>query len=84
MYGLTLYSTFLAQVDLSPVYLLISGVIFAAVCFLAVSTWALFGAAIRVKLQNDAYRKKINAFLALLLVYTAVELSGVLAWFGNG
>lgn len=79
VYGLTLYSTFLVPIKGRIGWLSVSAVLFAFVGFLATSTWALFGAAIKQSLKNDAFRKAVNAFLSLLLVYTAAELSGILS-----
>lgn len=78
VYGLTLYSTFLAPISGRLMPLSISAFIFALTAFTATSTWALFGAAIRNRLKNDRFRQMINSCLALLLVYTAVMLSGIL------
>ena len=78
VYGLTLYSTFLASISSRIDYLSISALSFALTAFAATSTWALFGAAIKKKLKNDIFRRIINISLAILLVYTAVELSGIL------
>lgn len=47
--------------------------------FAATSTWALGGAVIRNSLKKVSFRKTVNIILALLLVYTAVTLSGVMA-----
>jgi cysteine/O-acetylserine efflux protein len=79
VFGLTLYSTFLASISSRIDFLTLSALAFAAVAFAATSTWALFGAAIKQKLKNDGFRKMINTSLSLLLIYTAVELSGILA-----
>ncbi len=78
VYGLTLYSTFLGEVVANPFYLALSAVAFAGVAFWATSTWTLFGAAIRTYLDRPRVKQALNAGLSLLLVYTAVELSGVL------
>ena len=78
VYGLTLYSTFLAPISKHPDYLALLAVTFAFTAFVATSTWALCGAAIKNKLKNDSFRKIINASLSLLLIYTAIELSGIL------
>jgi cysteine/O-acetylserine efflux protein len=80
IYGLTLYSTFLSPVSDRLDYLSLSAVAFAATAFIATSTWALFGAAIRNYLQNMHFRKIVNLLLSLLLIYTAIEISGVLSW----
>jgi cysteine/O-acetylserine efflux protein len=78
VYGLTLYTTFLAPISHRLDYLALTAVAFSFTTFIAVSTWALGGAAIKNKLKNEPFRKMVNTFLALLLVYTAIELSGLL------
>ncbi|NOX35775.1 MAG: LysE family transporter [Deltaproteobacteria bacterium] len=78
VYGLALYSTFLAPISSRLDYLVLLAAIFAFTAFVATSTWALCGAAIKNKLKNDSFRKIINASLSLLLIYTAIELSGIL------
>jgi cysteine/O-acetylserine efflux protein len=77
VYGLTLYSSFLSDIVKNPLYLLLSGAALALVGFGAVSTWALFGAAIRSYLKNPRVTQVLNTVLALLLVWTAIELSGL-------
>ena len=83
VYGLTLYSTFLAPLSSRTAYLALSAGVFAMTAFLATSTWALFGAAISAKLQNDSFRKRLNGLLSILLIYTAIQLSGLLPYLGN-
>jgi cysteine/O-acetylserine efflux protein len=78
IYGLVLYSTFLPGIGAFPVWLLISVVALTAAGFCAISTWALFGAAIRTYLDRPRVKQMVNTGLALLLVWTAIELSGVL------
>ena len=78
VYGLTLYSTFLAPISGRSDYLLISAILFALTAFTATSTWALFGVAIRTKLTDNRLRRSTNGFLALLLIYTAIKLSGIM------
>lgn len=84
VYGLTLYSTFLAPMSKRVDYLSISAVAFAMTAFAATSTWALFGAAIKNKLIHPGFRKCINTVLALLLAFTAIALSGILPLPGEG
>ena len=79
IYGLTLYSTFLAPISTRLGYLSLSAIAFALTAFVATSTWALFGVVIKRKLQNNLFRKIANASLSILLIYTAVELSGILS-----
>jgi cysteine/O-acetylserine efflux protein len=78
VYGLTLYTTFLATITNQVLLLIISAVFLAAVAFCATSSWAISGAAIRRLLRNPKFQKAINIGLALLLIYTAIELSGLL------
>jgi cysteine/O-acetylserine efflux protein len=78
VFGLTLYSTFLADIEFSFLTLMLSAAILAVTTFSAISTWTLFGAAIRTYLRNQTFRRAINAALSLMLVYIAVEISGLL------
>ena len=81
LYGLMLYSTFLAPISGKSGCLALSAVVFALVCFASISLWTLCGATIKNKFKNDSFRKMINTLLALLLIYTAIELSGILTCF---
>ena len=83
LYGLTLYSTFLASISGRLGYLSLSAVTFALTAFVSTSTWALLGAAIKKKLKNKWFRIIVNATLSILLIYTAVELSGILSPFNR-
>ena len=78
VYGLTLFSTFLASITNQINYLAVFAMVFALTAFTATSTWALCGAVIKNKLKNEKFRKGINLLLSLLLIYTAVDLSGVI------
>jgi cysteine/O-acetylserine efflux protein len=78
IYGMTLYATFLAPTVNHPVYLVLSALGLALLAFVSVSTWALFGSAIRTYLQVPKVKRWVNICLAMLLVYVAVELSGLL------
>ncbi|MCP4345381.1 MAG: LysE family transporter [Desulfobacterales bacterium] len=79
VYGLTLFSTFLASISGQMSYLAVSATVFALTAFAATSVWALCGAAIRNRLKNESVRKIVNLLLSLLLIYTAVDLSGIMA-----
>ena len=79
VYGLTLYSTFLSSISGQMQTLTLYAIAFALTAFAATSTWALSGAIIKNKLKNEPFRKSINIILFLLLVYTAVDLSGLLS-----
>ncbi|MBN2554510.1 MAG: LysE family transporter [Anaerolineales bacterium] len=75
-FGLTLYGTFLAGL-LSPVALLASAAVSTFIVFCAISTWTLFGAFIRNTIDHPSVKRGLNFVLSLLLVYTALELSGL-------
>jgi cysteine/O-acetylserine efflux protein len=77
VYTLTLFATFLAPITGAPALLVLAAALLALVGFCAASTWALFGTAIKVYLRQPRVKTVINTALALLLVYTAVELSGL-------
>ena len=78
VFGINLYSTFLASVRQNPGYLVLSVLIIAMLNFASVSFWACCGAMVRRKLANPVTCQNINRVLALLMVYIAVELSGVM------
>jgi cysteine/O-acetylserine efflux protein len=78
VYGLTVYSTLLGDRVAGLLPLLLSAIALAGVGFCAISTWTLFGASIRAYLNNPRAKQILNIVLSLLLIYTAVELSGVL------
>ena len=78
IYGLTLYSTFLAGISGSIIWLTIFAAIFAMTALVATSIWALCGTAIRNRLKKESFREAVNILLALLLIYTALALSGVM------
>ncbi len=78
IFGMTLYSTFLKNTVTNPVFLFISAVTIATIAFCATSSWVLFGATIRTYLNHSWVRRSVNLVLSLLLVYTAIELSGIL------
>lgn len=78
VYGLTLYTTFLAAITNNAVLLLMSAVFLALVAFSSTSTWAVGGAAIKQFLRHQRFQQALNTGLALLLIYTAIELSGIL------
>jgi cysteine/O-acetylserine efflux protein len=81
IFSLTLYGTFLANQINTFFALLLSAAIFASVAFSSISLWTLFGAGIRKYLDKPRIKRVINIILALLLVYSAVELSGILKIF---
>jgi cysteine/O-acetylserine efflux protein len=78
VYGITIYSTFLIPIRGNISWQIGSALFFAILVFLATSTWTLFGSAIRRYLNQPLIQKIVNTVLAVLLLYTAVQLSGLL------
>jgi len=80
IYGLTLYSVFLNPLIGNSFYIILFSLGFTIIGFCSILTWALFGAMINQFLHHLKLRIIINSILSLLLVYTAVKISGVLFW----
>jgi cysteine/O-acetylserine efflux protein len=77
-----MYSTFLKPIKGNIVWQIGSALSFAFLVFLATSTWTLFGSALRRYLNQPIVRKVVNIILAILLFYTAIELSGLIDLIG--
>jgi cysteine/O-acetylserine efflux protein len=77
VYGLTVFGSLLAPIRGRPLPMLIAALGLAGITFSAITTWAVFGAAIRSHLR---LRQLLNLALALLLVYSALTLSGLLGY----
>ena len=77
VYGLTIYSVYLSSLRSNPVLLPLSALGLAFISLCAVSSWALFGSGIRTVMKNEKFRKGVNIVLALLLVYSAYQVSGI-------
>ena len=82
VYGLTLYSTLLSPAAGNLFVLAVFAFLFALTAFCSTSTWALCGAAIRTHLHQPKVRFLVNAVLVLLLIFTAVDLSGIASLVG--
>ncbi len=82
IYGLTLYSAFLSSAADSGFPQTISALLSAITAYCATTTWALAGAAIKKHLHQPGVRVLVNAVLVLLLVYTAIDLSGIASLLG--
>jgi len=80
IYGLTLYSAFLTPLIGNPLYIILFSLGFSSVTFCSLLTWAAFGAIINQYSHNLKLRIIINSILSLLLVYTAVKISGIFSY----
>ena len=79
IYGLTLYSVFLNPLIGNSFYIILFSLGFAILGLCAALTWAAFGAIINQYLHHLKLRIIINSTLSLLLVYTAIKISGILS-----
>jgi cysteine/O-acetylserine efflux protein len=78
IYGLTLYSTFLGGLAGKALLLGLFAAGFAVVGFAGVSLWAGLGSSLTRVLSNRRARMITSIVLSLLLLYSAVESSGLL------
>jgi threonine/homoserine/homoserine lactone efflux protein len=75
LYGITVISNFVTPYYQSYASLIFFAFFFAAVAFVATSCWALFGSLMNTFLMR--YERPFNLAMALLLVYSAVSISGI-------
>jgi cysteine/O-acetylserine efflux protein len=79
IYGLTLYSAFLNPLIGNFFYIVLFSLGFALLCFCSILTWTLFGAIINQYLHQAKLRIILNSILSLLLVYTAIKITGIIS-----
>lgn len=77
VFGLTIYTTFLAGISGRPFILALSTFVLAVVTFCSVSLWAFSGDQIQGFIHHEHIRRFANLILVTLLVYCAVNLSGL-------
>lgn len=77
-YAFTLFSAFLAPITKNVALLVLAAALLSMTSFGATSVWALFGAAVKSYLHQPRVKAVVNGILALLLVYSAVNLVGLL------
>ncbi|MDO9546142.1 MAG: LysE family translocator [Pelolinea sp.] len=80
IFSLTVYAAFLTPLQGYFHWQLAAALILAALAFVSCSFWALSGSGIRHYLNHPRVHRAVNLLLALLLLYTALELSGLIAW----
>jgi cysteine/O-acetylserine efflux protein len=78
IYAFTLFSAFLAPVTNNLALLVLVATLLSVTAFGATSVWAVCGAAIKTYLHQPRVKAVVNGLLALLLVYSAFNLMGVL------
>jgi cysteine/O-acetylserine efflux protein len=77
VYALTLFTGFLAPITTSLPLLILAACLLAVVAFCATSGWALFGTVVKAYLRHPRVKLIVNIVLSLALVYTALELAGL-------
>jgi cysteine/O-acetylserine efflux protein len=78
VYAFSLFSAFLTPISGNITLVLIASILLASVSFCATSVWAIFGTAIKTYLHHPTLKITVNIILAVLLVYTALTLIGIL------
>ncbi len=78
IFVLTLYTVFLYSIISIPKYIILFTLILSVLGFSANLLWASFGVVISRFLYQAKVRKIVNSVLALVLVYTAIRLTGIL------
>jgi cysteine/O-acetylserine efflux protein len=78
VYGLTLFTAFLAPITTNVALLVLAATLLTATSFCATSSWALFGTTIKTYLHQPQVKTTVNLMLSLFLVYTAIELAGLI------
>lgn len=75
IYGLTVISNFIIPYYKSDIALILFSFFLALIGFMATSSWALFGSLFNRFLSK--YRKQFNMVMGLLLIYSALSISGI-------
>lgn len=78
VFTLTLFSAFLAPITSSPPLFALAIILITLTGFCAISTWTLFGTIIKNHLHSPRIKTVVNIIMAILLVYTALDLAGLL------
>ena len=77
IYGLTLFSTFFAPIAEQPLQLAITVILLTLIGLCSTTLWASSGTLIGRYLHHPRVRLGLNMCLSLFLVFTALELVGV-------
>jgi cysteine/O-acetylserine efflux protein len=77
LYGLTLYSVFLAPLLDNRLSLVGSAAALAMTSFTSITTWALAGNLVRKWVKTPKRARLLGIVLAAALVYAALEMAGV-------
>jgi len=75
LYGITVVSNFIIPFYKSNIALFLFSLFLAFIAFMANSSWALFGTLLNRFLSK--YRREFNIVMGLLLIYSAISISGI-------
>lgn len=75
LYGITVISNFIIPYYNSNITLVLFSVFLGSAAFISISCWALFGVLFQKFLSK--YRKPFNIVMGLLLIYSAISISGI-------
>lgn len=75
LYGITVISNFIIPYYKSNIALFLFAVFLAAIAFISTLLWALFGSLFNRFLSK--HRKNFNLAMGLLLIYSAISISGI-------
>ena len=78
VYTFTLFAAFLAPITNNVALLVLVVILLTLTAFCATSVWALFGTVIKTYLHYPRVKTMVNIILSLFLVYTAIELAGII------
>lgn len=77
IFGLTLFSTFLAQIPKTLLTHILVPAMFATMSIMSTSSWTLAGKVITRTMRHRWTVRIVNTILAMMLVVIAIDLSGV-------
>ncbi len=75
LYGITVISNFIIPYYKANIVLILFSFFFTFVGFMSTSCWALFGSLFNKFLSK--YRRQFNIVMGLLLIYSALSISGI-------
>lgn len=78
VFSLTLFTSFFSPTDYTLPELVLAAIMLSSIAFVAVTSWAVFGTVISRVLHSRRAEQAVNVALALFLVYTALDLLGIL------
>jgi cysteine/O-acetylserine efflux protein len=78
IYGLTLFSTYLAPISANFIQIIFAVILLALISLCAIAVWAAFGSVIKRYMHHPRARVALNVGLAVFLVITALDLAHIL------